>query len=124
MMKILFLLIALLMLAPIVASAQKAYEPVEYSASHNNLKFQFTLGNGYLGASQVRLLQKGAKPVRFYPESGVPDNKDQLIFRAAKHHDYFIMNSMHESYDDVPKMMIGRYWSGNHWSVIKFVLRR
>lgn len=124
MMKTLLLLIALFTLAPVMASAQKAYEAVEYSASHNNLKFQFTLGNGYLGASQVRLLQKDAKPVKFYPESNVPDNKDQLIFRAAKYHDYFIMNSMHESYDQVPKIVIGRYWSGKTWSVIKFVLGR
>jgi|GEM_PF-4540346 len=122
-MKILLALITISILIPAPASAQKAYEAVKYKAKLNSSKFYFTLGNGYLGASKIES-SSGSKPALYYPDSGVPDNKDQLTFHAKGHADYFIVNNIQETYQSLPKIMIGRYWTARRWRIIKFFLIR
>lgn len=108
---------------PIFTSAQKAYKAVQYKASFDAHKFQLILGDGYLAASKIKMWADG-KPAVFYPDTGMPDDKDQLIFHAKEHDDYFILNDMEEHYDDAPKIVVGRYWTDKRWRIIKFVLSR
>lgn len=113
-------LLTLFLLIPVLVSAQKAYKAVRYKATADNHEFYFTLGNGYLAASKIKLVA-GGKSVLFYPNSNLPDDKDQLIFRADGHTDYFILNNMLERYDNSPKIIVARYWNGKRWRIMRFV---
>ncbi|MFD2874461.1 hypothetical protein ACFS5N_18405 [Mucilaginibacter ximonensis] len=116
-------ILTLFLLMPVLVSAQKAYTAVKYKAMPDTHEFYFTLGSGYLAASKIKLVA-GGKSVLFYPDSNLPDDKDQLAFRANGHSDYFILNNMLESYDSLPQIIIARYWTNKRWRIIKLVLSR
>ncbi|GAA4098475.1 hypothetical protein GCM10022392_22890 [Mucilaginibacter panaciglaebae] len=123
-MKTILTLILLCALLPQFALAQKAYDAVHYLGKQDGQIFRLTLGNGYLAASKIKLLPANGKPIIFNPDSAIPDDKDQLTFHAKGHTDYLIMNNMKESYDSSPETMVGRYWSGQRWAAVEFVLGR
>lgn len=116
-------LFTLFLLMPALVSAQKAYKAVRYKATSDTPEFYLTLGNGYLAASKITRMD-GDKPVLFYPDSNLPDDKDQLTFHASGQSDYFILNNMLEHYDQSPDIIVARYWTDKRWQIIKFVLSR
>jgi hypothetical protein len=92
---------------------QKAYEAVYYKGRLGDKIIRFVLGNGYIGASELKLyLQK--KPILFYPEMGVPDQKKQIRFEAFRtgRKDYFILDHMEDVYEQSPSSISGTYCSG------------
>lgn len=114
--------IGLLGIVPVVGFAQKAFEAVVYKAklqAKQNIKL--ILANGYIGGSQVSMLNKG-KAILFTPDSGVPDEKAQITFHAQKQSVYFTLDNMQEGYDELPRYINGIYRVGNKKETVMFVL--
>lgn len=118
--KLIFIL--LLGVVPSVGFAQKAFEAVVYKTKlQNKQNVKLTLANGYIGGSQISMINKG-KAVLFTPDSGVPDEKAQITFHAEKQLGYFTLDNMQEGYEELPRYINGIYRLGNKKVAVRFLL--
>lgn len=103
----------------------KAYEAINYHGKTNGRLVKFILANGYIGASTLKLsVPRQTKSISFEPETGVPDEHNQLKFIAASPNDqeYFILNNMQETYEETPRSVSGIYFLNGKKVPVKFDL--
>ena len=111
------LIVLTIFLIPFFALSQKAYDAVHYTSKVQGIIIKFTLGNGYINASEIKATDaKSKKTTAFLPEDGIITDHKQLKFiRAAKtgkaSGDYFIMDSMEDYYEKAPANISGIYYS-------------
>jgi len=130
-MKHLFFLGIVLLTAIGHGYRKKAYEPEYYTGKAGGYNLHLTLGNGYLGATE--LTRKNAdtqKKEIFYPDSGVPDEKGCIgMFKFDKDtgtpdkEEYYTLYGMQESYGTVPTAIQVR-WHGPQGEVAVVLLHQ
>jgi hypothetical protein len=62
-----------------MAQQAKAYETVEYTAKINNKVFRLDYADGYIGASNIRLISTGRKTLLFTPTSGTAEANGNFV---------------------------------------------
>lgn len=117
-------LITLLATMPLFTLAQKAYETVSYSGKIKGKTITLKLANGYIGASELSLSTSAPKAtIAFKPESGVPDENNQLVFKSPKAaNGFFLIKNMQEAYDQPPAAIYGVYNLGAQTLPVKLLL--
>lgn len=92
----------------VLTFSQKAYEPIYYMGKVENIKVKFTLGNGYIAASEIKTTDiKTQKISKFLPENGYADDENKLKFyhfssSKKAFTDYFIIDQLKEQYENIP----------------------
>lgn len=105
-----------IMILPIFAFSQKAYEVVKYGGKTKNLLVKFILADGYLAGCEIRTINiKTKKKAKFLPENGNAYIENKIRFyhystSGNTFNDYFIINGIAESYDSVPTRFLGTYY--------------
>ena len=118
MRKIKQLLIAFAIMFPTFSYAQKAYESTEYKGKIKNIVIEFSLADGYISANNLYTInQKTKKRSRFLATDGVENEDKKMKFyhysvSNKKFNDYFILENILDSYDNVPTKIYGKYYSG------------
>ena len=99
--------------------AQKAYETFYYSGKVQNITVLFSLADGYMGANQIKTTDNTSKKIsQFLPASGAPTSNLKMKFyhyskSGKKFTDYFILEGIDESYNELPEKIIGKYYFNN-----------
>ena len=122
------ILFAAILLLPVSALAQKAYEAIYYTGATQNITATFKLADGYIPACEITTKDNATrKTSRFMPESGVPDESDKLKFfhysdTGKKFTDYFIINGL-DSYEETPSQFTGAYYFNGKSYPITFIAK-
>lgn len=126
-MKHISIFILLLALFPLSGIAQKAYETERYSGKLQGQTIELKLADGYIGASEIKLLAPHSSKIILYrPDSGVPDENYQITFSAdgKTGAGYFILKNMQDAYDELPAAIYGQFKSGNKILAVKLLKSR
>lgn len=120
-------ILAISMLLPVFALAQKAYEAIPYQGKMNNSVVRLIFADGYIGASSITLLDpKTKKKILFLPDVGYVDESKTLKFyrplpTGVNSADYFTLVNLTEYYDTLPKSIQGAYFSKGKIYKVKFL---
>ncbi len=121
-----FICLMLILSAPLLAHAQgvpKAYEAINYQGKVNSKQVRFSLAEGYISASSLKMYLPGKiRPLVFEPDAGVADANNRLKFIPVPQGrpDYFILDNMQEAYDEIPAYIAGSYFFNNKKIAVKF----
>lgn len=121
-----FVFFMLILSASLLAHTQgvpKAYEVRNYQGKVNGKQVRFSLADGYIGASFLKMYLPGEiKPLIFEPDAGVADANKRLKFISViqGRPDYFILDNMQEAYDETPTYIAGSYFFNNKKIAVKF----
>ena len=114
---------------PLFASSQvpKAYDMVNYNSSLKGKLVKLHLADGYLGYSSISFYTASKKkPVKFEPAASGPDEQDRLKFITYQpgHHEFFVLDSLFETYETTLTIINGRFYSGRQTIKVTFRLAR
>jgi len=113
------LIFTLFTVVPFISFAQKAYETENYTGEVNGKTAYLKLANGYIGASKIII-----DPIIYYPNSAQPDDHHRMLFQPKyiQYNDYFILDSLQQSYTKAPAFITGRYHTRRRWIRVRFKL--
>lgn len=116
-----------LVVSPVYVFSQKAFEYEYYTGKTKDMTIKLSLADGYIAASEIRTVAfKNKKVSRFLTETGYEQADRKMKFyhySAAKKEfpDYFIIENIRDTYEQIPKEMRGKYYFKNE--VIPFTLK-
>lgn len=120
-------MLAITMLLPVFALAQKAYDAVPYQGKMNNWVVKLIFADGYIGASSITLVNpKTKRIILFRPDVGYVDESKTLKFyrplpTGTNSPDYFTLVNLTEYYDILPKSIPGTYFAKGKIYKVKFL---
>lgn len=117
-----WLSILFLLMLPCRGFAQKAYELARYAGKLQGKVVKLDVGNGYIGASQIRFYVTDGKPLVFLPESGVPNHPFILRNTINASKDYFALDKMQEAFEVLPAIITGKYLFDKRVVAVQFYL--
>lgn len=109
-------LFVFLLIFPVLAFSQKAYESVYYKGSTQNITITFDLADGYIAASQIITKdEKTKKTSLFLPEDGVelPNKAMKFIHYSVSGKyftDYFVLKGLENCVEILPDKINGKYY--------------
>ncbi len=128
---IVFYLPALLFVAnalPVMCFSQKAYVTTKYQVTSNKLTVTLYVADGYFSGNEIKLYNKASKKTtRFLSEKdGVDETQPTKFYHFSpsgkKFTDYFLVDSLQENYEAMPKQLNARYFMRSN--CLKLVLNR
>lgn len=125
-MKIFCLISTVLLFLTLHTFAQKAYDVEYYNGKMENLNIRFSLANGYISASEVKITNPKTKlSSTFLAESGAenPDYKMKFLpdVKSKMYDTYFILYGIKDGYEVLPKEIHGIYYrNSKEYKVVLF----
>ena len=113
---------------PVMCFAQKAYVTTKYQGISNKLTVTLNVADGYFSGNEIKLYNKASRNTsRFLPEKdGVDETKPTKFYHFSptgkKFTDYFLVDSLQENYEEMPKQFIAKYFIRSN--SLKLVLKR
>lgn len=108
--------VVFIFLLPSLSFCQKAFEAVHYIGKVQDLRVRFKLADGYLPASEINVKStKSGKAILFIPESGMPDELENLSFYkklpGGSKREYFVISGLREVFaGDAPALFKASYY--------------